>query len=571
VLSRLLRSLRRTSPAQDNEAGIRLLGQNRLEEARRHFERALAADPKYASAWSNLGVLLWQLRRGAESIAHFRQAVALDPDNADAHVNLGEALTLNEVPEEAVAVLEEALRRDPANSRAHALLLRPLLQLCEWPKLEREVRLLIKAWERDPQGGWLKFFQPHTALLLPLPPALQREIAVRQAHAVRQRAAGLRAPGAPPFRGEGRLRLGYVSGDFRHHATAHLIAGLFERHDRSRFEVLAYSFGRDDGSVHRARIAAGVDRFVDVAAEPFDATAARIARDGVHILVDLMGYTGRSRPEIFALRAAPIQVSYLGYPGTMGADFIDYIVADREVIPAEDRRWFSEQVVWMPASYQVNDDRQAIAEAPSRDACGLPASAFVFCAFNGHIKIDRRSFDAWMRILAAVPGSVLWLLAGPGERRLREAAAAHGIEPDRLVFAPHLAKEAHLARHRQADLFLDTGGCNAHTTASDALWAGLPVLTCPGPTFAGRVGASLLRAVGLPELIASDWSAYEARAVELARRPEPLAALRAKLATNRLQAPLFDTAGYARALESGYQTMWQRHASGAAPAAFSVA
>jgi predicted O-linked N-acetylglucosamine transferase (SPINDLY family) len=558
--------------AEQNEEGIRLLRQNRLEDARDRFERAIAANRGYAPAWSNLGLVLWQLRRVEEAVGNFRQAAALDPDNADTRVNLGEALTLNDAPEEAAAVLEEELRRNPANPRAHALLLRPLLELCEWSSLERELRLLVKAWERDPHGSWLKFFQAHTAVLLPLPPALQREIALRQARAVRERAAALRAPvAASAGSGAGRLRLGYVSGDFRNHATAHLIAGLFERHDRSRFEVLAYSFGRDDGSEHRARIAAGVDRFVDVAGEPFDATAARIARDGVQVLVDLMGYTGRSRPEIFALRPAPIQVNYLGYPGSMGADFIDYIVADREVIPAENRRWFSEQVVWMPASYQPNDDRQAIAEPPLRGACGLPEDGFVFCAFTRHIKVDRETFDAWLRILDAVPGSVLWLLAGHGERRLRDAAAARGIASARLVFAPHLPKAAHLARHRHAGLFLDTGYCNGHTTASDALWAGLPVLTRPGPTFPGRVGASLLRAVGLPELIAEDLQAYETRAIALARYPDQLAELRARLMANRLHAPLFDTTSYARALESAYQTMWERHASGAPPAPFSVA
>jgi len=571
VLKRLFRSLRPARAPEENEAGIRLLRQNRPQEARHRFERALAANPGYVPAWSNLGAVLWQLRRSEESVAHFRQAVALDPDNADASVNLGEALTLNDQPEEAAAVLEEALHRNPANSRAHALLLRPLLELCAWRELEREIRLLVKAWERDPHGGWLKYFQAHTTLLLPLPPALRHEIASRQARAVRERVASLQAPRTSARRGgDARLRVGYVSGDFRNHAVGHLIAGLFERHDRSRFEVFGYSFGRDDGSDHRARIAAGLDRFADVGDEPFDATAARIARDGVQILVDLMGYTGRSRTEIFALRPAPIQVNYLGYPGSMGADFIDYVVADREVIPATERRWFSERVVWMPASYQANDDRQPIADVPPRGACGLPEGAFVFCAFNGHIKVDRGTFDVWMRILDAVQGSVLWLLAGHGERRLRDAAAAQGIDAGRLVFAPQLPKAAHLARHRHADLFLDTGYYNAHTTASDALWTGLPVLTCPGSTFAGRVGASLLRAVGLPELIVDDLRAYEAHALDLARHPQRLAELRAKLETNRLRAPLFDTAGYARALECAYATMWERHATGRPPAPFSV-
>jgi protein O-GlcNAc transferase len=297
----------------------------------------------------------------------------------------------------------------------------------------------------------------------------------------------------------------------------------------------------------------------------------RSARDAIDILVDMKGYTGESRPEIFALRAAPIQVSYLGYPGSMGAAFIDYIVADRHVIPDADRRWFSERVVRMPWSYQVNDDRQPTAEeTPSRLACGLPASGFVFCSFNKHYKIDRALFDAWMRILGAVPGSVLWLLGGHGEKRLRQAAGARGIDPARLVFAGKQPKPEHLARHRLADLFLDTHHVNAHTTAADALWVGLPLLTAPGPSFAGRVAASLLHAVGMPELAAPDLAAYERRAIELARAPAELANLRARLDAARRTSPLFDTARFARDLERAYERMWTVHVSGRPPEAFDL-
>jgi predicted O-linked N-acetylglucosamine transferase (SPINDLY family) len=362
-----------------------------------------------------------------------------------------------------------------------------------------------------------------------------------------------------------------VSGDFRDHATAHLTAGLFEHHDRSRFEVFGYSFGRDDGSAYRQRIAAVFDHFADVQDEPLYETARRIARDGVHVLVDLMGYTGRARPEIFAMRPAPVQVSYLGYPTTTGADFIDYFIGDRFAIPDDDRQWFTERVVRLPASYQVNDDRQPIGEeTPDRASEGLPEGAFVFCSFNRHLKIERAVFDAWMRVLRAIPGSVLWLLAGAGEHTLREAATAQGVDANRIVFARHARKPAHLARHRLADLFLDTQHVNAHTTASDALWAGLPLLTVTGQGFSARVAASLLRAVGLPELVTETLEDFEQTAVALACSPARLAELRARLANNRTRAPLFDTARTTRDLERAYERMWAIAAAAKPPEAFDV-
>jgi predicted O-linked N-acetylglucosamine transferase (SPINDLY family) len=575
MLKKLLGSMRPpkgASAVEENDAGARLLAANRKQEALASFERAVAADPAFAPAWANLGVTLWQLRRGDEAVAKFRRALELDPENADIRVNLGEGLALNGDYAEAIAVLEEALRRNPADTRAHAAIVRPLLEICAWDAVERETRLLVKAWQRDPCGDWLKRFQAHTTLFLRLPPALQREIAVRNARAIAERARQLPTPPAPATPvARGRLRVGYVSGDFRDHATAHLTAGLFERHDRDRFEVFGYSFGRDDGSAYRKRIASAFDRFVDAQDEPLHETAGRIAGDGIHVLVDLMGYTGRARPEIFAMRPAPVQVCYLGYPTTTGADFIDYFIGDRITIPDDDRQWFTECVVRLPGSYQVNDDRQPIAEgAPTRASEGLPDDAFVFCSFNRHLKIERPVFDAWMRILRAVPGSVLWLLAGAGERTLREAAASHGVDPARLVFARHAGKPAHLARHRLADLFLDTQHVNAHTTASDALWAGLPLLTVTGQGFSARVAASLLHAIGFQELVTDRLEEYERKAIELARTPGLLADLRARLADNRKSAPLFDTTRTTRALERAYERMWAFASAGRRPEAFDV-
>ncbi len=359
-----------------------------------------------------------------------------------------------------------------------------------------------------------------------------------------------------------------MSGEFRNHALAHLTAGMYGMHDRDRFEIFAYSYGHADGSEYRARIESGCDRFVDVAGESFEATAGRIARDGVDILVDMSGYAGGSRSEIFAMRPAPVQVSYLGYPGTLGADFIDYFVADAVALPQRIEWQFSECIARLPHSYQVNDAMQRIAgRTPERAEAGLPQEGFVFCCFNQPYKIERTVFEAWMRILAAVPGAVLWLMHGgsTAAANLRREARECGVDPARLVFAPPLPKPEHLARHRAADLFLDTRVVNAGTTASDALWAGLPLLTCPGETLGSRVAASLLTAIGLTELIARDAGEYERIAVELARDPARMARLRGTLERNRLSTPLFDTRAYVHHLERAFEAMHVRFRSGEAP------
>jgi predicted O-linked N-acetylglucosamine transferase (SPINDLY family) len=353
-----------------------------------------------------------------------------------------------------------------------------------------------------------------------------------------------------------RLRIGYASADFHDHATLHLMAGLFEAHDRERFEIHAYSWGIDDGSAYRARARAAIEHFHDVRDLGHDAVAQRIADDGIDILVDLKGYTGESRPEVFALRPAPVQVSYLGYPGTMGAPFIDWMIADPVLVPPGAEAGYAERVLGLPATYQPNDRLQRISDrASTRAQWRLPEDAFVFACFNKHHKIERATFAAWMRILAAAPRAVLWLLGGHGARALARAAQAAGIDPRRIVFADKAPKPEHLERHRIADLFLDTRTYNAHTTASDALWAGLPVLTWPTDAFAGRVAASLLHAMELPELVMPDGAAYERTAVELARDPSRLAALRAKVAANRLATALFDTQGLALSLEDAYRAI----------------
>ncbi len=368
-----------------------------------------------------------------------------------------------------------------------------------------------------------------------------------------------------------RLRVGYLSSDFHAHATAYLIAELIERHDRDRFEIHGYSYGPDPGGDMRARLVSAFDRFTDIDALSHRAAAARIRADDIDILVDLKGHTYRARPKILAFRPAPVQVNYLGYPGTMGAPFIDYIIADEFIVPRDREMLFAEKLAYLPDCYQPNDTRRDIAAAPRRAACGLPEQAFVFCAFNNSFKITPAFFAIWMRLLQQLPGSVLWLLeSNPLVRRnLDAAAAAAGVDPGRLVFAPILPHRDHLARHGHADLFLDSLPCNAHTTASDALWAGLPVLTCAGETFAGRVAGSIVRAAGLSELVVNSPRDYEVLALALAHNPARLAGIRSRLGAGRSSLPLFDMAKRARDLEALYARMAEIWRSGrpAAPIA----
>ncbi|MFH1602917.1 MAG: tetratricopeptide repeat protein [Pseudomonadota bacterium] len=568
MLKNLFRSLRPRRAARLNEDGLALWHGGDLIGAEHALRAAINARPGYAPAYGNLGMVLWEQRRLDEGLALLARAVELDPRHLNARLNLANVLAMAGRYEQSIAHYREVLRADPGHAAARANLLRPLMDLCEWDAADAEVRLLSGRWQSEGAGAWLDCVAPYTSLFMSVAPEFR--LAVAKHHA--QRILALAGPPvriARRARGR-RLRIGYVSADFHDHAVAHLTGGLFERHDRDRFEIYGYSFGHDDGSDYRRRIGAACASFVDFRNAPFRAAAERIAADGIDILVDLMGHTGRSRPEVLALRPAPVLANWLGYPGTTGAEYMDYLLADRIVLPESDFAWCSEQVVWLPHCYLATDDAQPIAAgAPARADCGLPERGIVFCAFNQTAKIDARIFATWMRVLAAVPDSVLWLSgASAGARsNLARAAARAGIAPQRLVFASHLASKAeHLARHRLADLFLDTHLYNAHTTACDALWAGLPLLTCAAPAFPGRVATSLLHAVGLPELSVATIEDYERVAIELARAPVRRAELKARLERNRRAMPLFDTMRFARGLEQAYEAMWARHEKGEPPA-----
>jgi predicted O-linked N-acetylglucosamine transferase (SPINDLY family) len=572
VLIRLLRSLAlRSSGGRAIEEGSAALRAGDWAAAEAAYRRALAAGDESAGAFHGLGTALCrQQRRLDEGIEALQLAVERDPRSVAYRLTLGAALGKT-APADAVEQFRQARALAPDAPELDALIHKPLMEICAWDDVEAELAALYAHAREEPAERWTLRLDPFVALGLSISPEMRVE-AVRW-HS-RRAVKGVRAMSRPRGMPAGKLRIGYVaSEEFCNHAVAHLAVGLFEQHDRKSCEVFAYSLGADDGSEFRTRVVGAFDHFIDVGALSDEQAAARIAADGVDILVDLKAYTAGARTRIFAYRPAPVQVNYLGYPGSMQADFMDYIIADATVVPQSDFGAFSEAVVWMPSSYQANDDRQRVADsAGSRAAQGLPENGFVYCCFNRTYKIERPIFGAWMRILGAVPGSVLWLLAGNSamEANLRAAARRAGVDPARLVFAPRQKKAEHLARHRLADLFLDTHTYNAHTTASDALWAGLPLLTWPGESFAGRVAASLLRAVGLRELIAPTLADYERIAIELSRDGERLAGLWARLAENRLTMPLFRTGLYARQLEAAFQTMHERRLRGAPPEPFAA-
>ncbi len=429
--------------------------------------------------------------------------------------------------------------------------------------------------EGRPVQDWAERLEPFCAFSL-FPAAITRELASCRAAKLETSIAATTPrliAAKPASRGRNRIRVGYVSSNFYSHPSAHLTFGLYEAHNRQDFEVYAYSSGPDDGSVYRKHIEQTCDRFSDIRFESLQLTAQRIEADDIDILVEMNGHAAYSRLQLFAYRPARVRTHYLGYPSTTGASFIDYFISDHIATPSGCEDEFTEKLVYMPNSYQINDSRQPIAARPVvRSEFGLSENAFVYGCFNTLRKIDRTLFSVWMEILRAVPGSVLWLIKEDpqAEINLRQEARSRNVDPDRLVFAEKVNKATHLARHRLADLFLDTYICNGHTTTSDVLWAGVPVLTCPGTTFARRVSASLLNAVDLRELIAQDLKEYESMAIGLARDRELLSRLRNRL-DSRATSPLFDTSSQVRHLETAYRAMLDTYYSGRAPYSFSVA
>ena len=565
----LLRRAVRSDPhcaAVSNDLGNLLAIEGMLAEAAASYRQAIAEAPDFAEAHNNLGNLLQMTGALEEAVARYRTAVDLRAGYAEAFRNLGSALRRLGRLDEAVTALRAAIEIDPKFTAAISQLAHLLKELCDWAQLDELTAQLIEIVEAGPEA-----VNPFVFLSLDTTPRQQWLCAKRWV--AEQLGETAERPAATP--GKERITIGYMSADFQEHATAHLTAELFQLHDRGRFRVIGYSYGRDDGSAARRQLTESFDAFVNLLDCSHAESAARIRADGVDILVDLKGYTTDARPRILHLRPAPIQVNYLGYPGTMGSDAVDYVLVDRRVVPVDEQSYFSERLVHLPDCYQVNDRRRPIApRIPARAECGLPQAAFVFCCFNSAYKVTAPMFDIWMRLLGGVPGSVLWLLepgaaAAANLRREAESRLAGGAA--RLVFAPSLPNPEHLARFAVADLFLDTLPYNAHTLASDALWGGCPVITCAGRAFPGRVAASLLRAVGLRELATQTLSEYEALAFELALNPLRLRTIREKLRANRLTTALFDSRRFTRHIESAFETMWRMHLAGESPRPFAVA
>jgi predicted O-linked N-acetylglucosamine transferase (SPINDLY family) len=560
-----------SEPEAHYAEGVALLSLRQAEAALEAFNRCLALQPAHADALLNRANAQVALRRHEEALADFTRAAAAAPGQAGIAFNQGKSLLELKRYDEAAAAFERALAIDPHYPYAEGQALHARLLACDWDGLDTRVMSLrqgIAAGRRvaepfgwcglsDDLGDLKRCAEIFSADQYPAP-----------ARTLFETAGGARE------QADGRLRIGYLCGEFRNQATSILMTEWFELHDRSRFVLHAFDNGWDDGSSLRRRIDAAFDEIVGVSQLSDDAAARAIAARGIDVLVNLNGFFGLGRNAVFARRPAPVQVNYLGFPGTIGAPWMDYLVADAVVLPPGDDGFYFEQVVRLPHSYQANDRRRAVSpQTPSRAALGLPAEGFVFCCFNNTYKILPPMFACWMRLLRAVPDSVLWLLQDndAATDRLRAAAAAAGVDPAQLVFAPRVRLEEHIARHRAADLFLDTLPYGAHTTASDALWAGLPLLTCKGRSFAGRVGASLLGALGMGEaLVVEDLPAYEARALALARDPQQLQALRQRLAQVRDTAPLFDASRQVRAFEQALQHMVERHRAGLAPAPFDI-
>lgn len=576
--------------AVDNAPNVAFIRSNFAEALRRHGDliraehqarEAVQLTPLHPAFQLNLAGVLIDQNRLIDALEVTDQVLRVDPGCIDALSRKSEICFNLGRTAEALNLAIRARNLAPHHLGLLANLMRQRAWACDWSGRAADVMSLSELlWKGVAQAGVadddasaLSSINPFVCHEYNLPSALCAAVTELHVRSI------VRAAGVPldeglikTRAGPTRLRIGYVSADFHSHPTMHLMAGLFELHDRARFEIFAYSIGVDDGSAYRRRALESVDHFVDIRAQPPHQSAEQIRADKIDILVDLKGFTHEARPGIFALRPAPIQAAWLGYPASTHNLLNDYAIVDQRVVPPALAEQFREKLVWMPHSYQVNDHRQPVALAvPTRSELGLPESGFVYACFNQVYKIEPAVFAVWMRILGRVPGSVLWLYTSNLSARANLAREAEvlGISSTRILFGATLDKPRHLARLACADLFLDTGAINAHTSASDALWAGVPVLTRPGDLFAARVGASLVSAAGLPQLICHSVAQYEETAVRLANAPAELAQLRNVL-TARERLPLFDTPRYARNLERAFEMMWARCLTGEPPASFYV-
>jgi predicted O-linked N-acetylglucosamine transferase (SPINDLY family) len=533
----------------------------RYQEAFDAYDLAIQLQPNYAEAWSNKGLAFSDLRRYQEALECYEQAIKLKPNYLDAWVNKSAVLHALKRYTQAIEAYQQVIKLNPDTNCIYGSLVHAKSTICDWSNYDQDVKYINQMINDGisviPPFAWLLLSNSEESNL--------KAAKLFTAHQYPERKNDI------PFKSKGKsqkIKLGYYSHDFYNHATAFLMAEFFELHNKERFEIVAFSFSPNMHDEMQQRLVNAFDQFIDVNAMT-DQQVAELSREmGIDIAIDLKGYTTNCRTGIFSYRAAPIQVNYLGYPASMGADYMDYLIADHIIIPKENQPFFTEKIAYLPNSYQVNDSKRKVSERIfTRAELGLPDNGFVYCCFNNNLKITPHVFDSWVRILKQVPGSVLWLLEDNvlAKANLIQEAQSRGLSEDRIVFAGRLDLPEHLARHRLADLFIDTLPCNAHTTASDALWVGLPVLTTLGETFAGRVAASLLSAIDMPELITKNLDEYEALAIDLAGNPEKLKALKEKLKQKRFTTPLFNTQLSTNHIESAYIKMYERYQAGLPP------
>jgi predicted O-linked N-acetylglucosamine transferase (SPINDLY family) len=547
--------------------GIALRELQRPQEALGRIEAALKLEPTAVEALNNRGNTLIDLARTEEALGSYATALSLDPMNPDTWRNQGVALQKLGRHVETADCFRRLLRLAPEYEYALGSALEAELMCCDWRQYDASVNGVVTAIEAGRSGAMPFAFLAVSA-------SAPAQLACAQLRASKFVAACASTPPPRPVAvgARTRVRIAYLSADLREHVVAYLMVGVIEQHDRERFEIIGISLSAPDHSAIEQRLKVGFDQFVDVSGRSDADVLALIADLQIDILVDLTGYTDGNRTGLLAARAVPVQVNYLGFPGTMGAGLIDYIIADSFVVPDDQRRHYAESVVRLPDCFQANDDRRPIGQLPTRSAAGLPETGVALCCFNSSYKLNPPMFDRWCRILAATTGSFLWLLGHEPivRQNLMGEATRRGIAAERLVFAERLPYPQHLGRLALADLFLDTLPFNAGATASDALWAGVPVLTCPGEAFAARMAGSLLRTVGLPELIAPSLDEYERRAIELAGDPRRLGDLKQRLQANRRSSALFDTPRFCRHLEAAYEHMWRRAERGEPPADFTL-
>ena len=543
-----------------NNMGYALQVQGNLEAAIEAYCKALAINPDYALAYYNMADALQAQGNLKEAIEAYSKALAMKPDYVAAYYNMANAFQAQGNLKEAIEAYGKALAIIPDYESRRAQKLYWQAKICDWNSIAKDLKLVPGL------GTNKKKVEPF--FLLSLEDAPERHQTRSKIYAKAKYPQKILPPKDKPSKRPKRIRIGYFSTDFREHPVAYLIAKVLEQHNRDQFEVCGYSINGPSSCEMRQRLEKSFDSFSDVQSMSDRDIALQVRQDEIDIAIDLNGYTQQLRTGIFAYRAAPIQINYLGYPGTMGSKFIDYIVADPILIPEGKRQYYSEQIIYLPNSYQPTDNTRTISgKVVTREDMGLPSGGFVFCCFNNNYKISPKEFDIWMRLMNKVEGSVLWLLKSNkwAEQNLKRQTEIRGVSAERIIFAEKVPQSEHLARQRLADLFLDTFNYNAHTTASDALWAGLPLVTKLGKGFAARVAGSLLNAVGLPELVTETEQDYEALILKLATHPTKLAEIKEKLVINRLTQPLFNTELYTKHLENGYQKAYQNYFDGHLP------